>query len=91
MKYICVKWIHSFSTEPVLIYSELDGNRWEHRKVEVFADGRCDYASESGSKGDSGLSKEPLPSLDEISLDSQFEPVEIEQEEFERIWTEAHS
>jgi hypothetical protein len=90
MKYICVRWKHLFSSEPVLMYSELDENSWEHRKVEIFADGRRDYASEYESKGNSGLSKEPLPSLDEIALDPQFEPVEISKADFEQVWIAAH-
>jgi hypothetical protein len=88
MKYIRVKWIHSFSREPVLMYSELDDNLWEHRKVEIFANRRRDYVSKFGVKGDSRLSKEPLPSLNKIALDPQFEPVEISKEEFEKIWAE---
>ncbi len=44
MKYIKVKWLHSHPDEPVLLYSELDKDRWETRKVEVFADGRIGFA-----------------------------------------------
>ena len=45
MEYIMVKWLHSHPDEPVLLYSELDKDRWETRKVEVFADGRIGFAS----------------------------------------------
>jgi hypothetical protein len=90
MKYIRVKWIHNFAVEPVLIYSELDENRWEHRKVEIFATGRQDYASQFESQGDARLSTEPLPSIEEIALDNQFEIIEIDQSEFNRIWTKVH-
>jgi hypothetical protein len=87
MNYLRVEWNHSDSTEPVLLYSELDENRDELRKVEVYADGRRGFASVSESAGDSQLSKEPLPALNEIAL----EPFEISPEEFERVWAEAHS
>jgi hypothetical protein len=40
MIYLKVKWNHSFSDEPVLLYSELDRKRWELRKIEVFPNGR---------------------------------------------------
>lgn len=86
MKYIKVKWIHSNADEPVLLYSELDKNRWETRKVEVFADGHCDYASFTESKGTSQLGEEPVPPLTQIASDSQFEPVEITEQEFEQLW-----
>lgn len=29
MTYLKVKWIHAHADEPVLIYSELDHERWE--------------------------------------------------------------
>lgn len=89
MKYICVKWNHLFTEEPSLLYSELDDNRWEHRKVEIYADGRRDYASKYERRGNADLSEEPLPPLAEIAMDPQFEPVEISQAEFENIWTAA--
>jgi hypothetical protein len=86
MKYICVKWIHSIPSEPVLLYSELDSDGWEVRKVEVWADGTKGYASETESSGSTKLSEEPLPSLDEIASDPQFQPTEITNEEFEALW-----
>jgi hypothetical protein len=86
MNYIKVEWKHSFSDEPVWLYSELDDNHWETRKVEVFADGRCGYASATESSGTTRLSTEPIPSLIEISYDPQFEPVEITKSEFEEVW-----
>ena len=51
MTYIKVEWIHSHADEPTLLYSELDQARWEKRKVEVFADGHCGYASSTESAG----------------------------------------
>jgi hypothetical protein len=90
MKYIKVRWKHSLSSEPVLLFSEVDDIGWESRKVEVYADGRMGYASKSESRFGSGLSKEVLPPLAEIALDPQFEPVEIDQEEFERAWVRSH-
>ena len=43
MNHIRVRWLHHNPDAPDLVVSELDGHRWERRKVEVFAD---------GSKGD---------------------------------------
>jgi hypothetical protein len=64
----------------------LDENRWETRKVEVYADGHCGYASHNESTGSSGLSVEPIPTLAEIAADSQFQPVAITKEDFEAAW-----
>jgi hypothetical protein len=91
MKYIRVKWIHSIQSEPVLLYSELDDDGWETRKVEIYSDGKIDYAGQDESKGDAHLSLEPLPSIAEIAEDAQFEPIEIDQREFDAVWAKAHS
>jgi hypothetical protein len=87
MKYIRCDWIHSSSEDPVVLYSELDDDRWETRKVEIYADGRCGSASQSESFGGAQLGLEPTPSFEEINSDPQFRLVEIEKREFEEIWS----
>ena len=87
--YIKVKWIHNLDNEPCLLYSELDGDFWEKRKVEVFTDGSAAFASEDERFGDTDLSIEPLPSLEEIGADPQFEPELISAAEFEEVWKSA--
>jgi hypothetical protein len=71
MEYIKVKWLHSHPDEPVLLYSELDDNRWETRKVEVFADGSIGFASatEDTSSTNTKLSIVPIPTVEEIASD----------------------
>src|SRR5450432_1700012 len=86
MKYLRVKWKHLLPEEPVLLYSELDENRREVRKVEIFADEHCGFASKDGQSEDTRLGEVPMPPLEEIAADPEFEPVEIQQKEFERIW-----
>jgi hypothetical protein len=91
MTYLKVKWIHSYPDEPVLIYSELDRERWELRKVEVFRSGRMGYAGPGLEieVGGAGLSTEPLPSFEGIADDPEFEPEVISKAEFEKIWATA--
>lgn len=86
MHYIKVKWIHSHPNEPVLLYSELDDDRWEMRKVEIFTDGHSNYASTTESVGSTELSVEPIPPTAGIASDPQFEPFEITKQEFEEVW-----
>lgn len=86
MLYIKVKWIHSFPDEPHTLYSELDEDRMETRKIEVFGDGRVGYAPSSASGTSTTLAIEPLPELRAIALDPQFIPMEITRDEFESIW-----
>jgi hypothetical protein len=87
--YIRVKWEHDSLTDPIWLYSELDPNRWETRKVEVFRDRTYGYASNTGSKGPTQLGLEPIPCLEEIARDDQFKPAEITQDEFEDVWERA--
>ncbi|KVV48313.1 hypothetical protein WT27_04255 [Burkholderia territorii] len=89
MMYIRVKWVHTIPSEPIWLYSELDSDRWEIRKVEVYADGNMGFADQFKSIGGTSLSIEPLPSISEIMLDPQFDPVEITKQEFEKVWDAA--
>jgi hypothetical protein len=86
MKYVKVRWIHSFPDEPIWLFSELDDEQWETRKVEIFADGAKGYASHSETRGSTRLGIVQFPALDDIALDPQFIPEEITGEEFERVW-----
>lgn len=93
--YLKVEWRHSLPDEPVLLYSELDEDRWEIRKIEVFRDGDVGYASRSGSEGpnrhsgQTKLGQVPMPPFEEIEQDLQFKPFIISVEEFESAWTSA--
>jgi hypothetical protein len=87
MKYIRVDWRQSNPKYPAVLYSELDDAGWEVRKVEVFEDGRCGYASKTENAGGSQLGIEPLPPLGEIAADPQFVPAEITRNEFEEVWS----
>jgi len=89
MKYTRVKWKHDQPDAPALIYSELDADQWEQRKIEVFSDGRMNYADKTREAGDTMLSLEPLPELEKIAMDPQFEVSEISKEDFEVLWTGA--
>jgi len=40
MQYLKVRWIHPSQEDPVVLLSELDSDRYEVRKIEIFADGR---------------------------------------------------
>lgn len=91
MRYLHVKWLHDILDEPVDLYSELDEDSREVRKVEVFADGRTGFARMREFNGATRLGREPLPNLEEIAEDAEFEPEEITGAEFERLWDSARS
>ncbi|MEO8549581.1 MAG: hypothetical protein ABI678_06395 [Kofleriaceae bacterium] len=87
--YLRVEWKHTHADDPVVLYVELDEDRWEVRKVEVFADGRTTYADGRGSSGDTRLGEFQTPPVDEIAKDPEFTPVAISSEEFETLWEKA--
>ena len=86
MKYIRVRWKHTNPDEPVWLFSEVDENGVEQRKLECFRNGFCDFATTNDSTGNAKLSTQPLPAFDKIAKDPEFEPMEITKEEFENVW-----
>ena len=88
LQYIKVEWIHDHPDEPTVLYSELDEQRSEIRKVEVYADGTMYRADQERSTGTTRLGELPVPPLNELS--SEFVPHVIDAIEFERIWTMAN-
>lgn len=92
MTYLKVKWLQAGEHDPVLFYSELDAERWETRKIDVFADGTMAWADET-SDDDSGtvavLGTVPAPPFEEIAADPDFEAAQIAREEFEAVWNQA--
>lgn len=84
-----VTWIHRHDDDPVELLSEIDGDRREVRKVEVFGDGSMGFAGPDEAVGSTMLSVVPLPAVDEIAADPQFRPRAIGRAEFEAAWQAA--
>ena len=85
--YIRSEWIHDFADEPRFIYSELDDERYETRKVEVFKNGRTTRASTEDLKRDRmALADQPIPTLEEVQEYREFHDEEISAAEFEELW-----
>jgi hypothetical protein len=74
--------------DPTVLISELNETNFETRKIEIYPDGRRSHACEDSASGDTQLSIEPLPAIEEIASDPQFEVREISKEEFEKAWSE---
>ena len=88
MKYIYVEWIHNFIDEPIILISELDENRFETRKIEIYKDGRVGFAINDIEVLNAGLGIVPVPCIDEIASESEFSPKEITKDEFEKFWND---
>jgi hypothetical protein len=86
MRYLHVKWTHSSPNDPVELYSEVDDEDWEIRKVEVFRNGTIGYASASEATPSTVLGEARVPSLEEIAADPELLPRPISKEQFEKVW-----
>ncbi len=89
MQYLKVLWSHDLPEEPVELYSELDDAGYEIRKVEIYRDGRRDFADGDSSSGATVLGEGPFPSLEEIAEQEDFSPTLIEKADFERVLRQA--
>jgi hypothetical protein len=88
MRYLKVSWIHPFVEEPVLLYSEINEDNFEVRKIEIYQDDSFGIASETKEFGGTALGIDKIPPLEEIRTDTQFLPSEISKAEFEDVWRE---
>ena len=85
--YIRCEWFHDFEDEPCCIHSELDDERYETRKIEVFRDGKTTRACAEDLQSDPmALADQPAPSLEEVSAYTEFHMEEIGAAEFEDLW-----
>jgi hypothetical protein len=89
MRYVRVSWLHDQESDPVLYLSELGADGYETRKVQIYRDGRAEWADESHETDAVGLSEIPFPPLEEISVQPEFEAESISAEEFEEGWARA--
>lgn len=86
MIYLKVHWSHDSENQPVAFYSEMEDDRMEVRKVELFADGSLGFADEKRSSGRTMLGALPMPATEELAAGPHYEVEEITREEFEDIW-----
>jgi hypothetical protein len=84
-----VRWIHELPDEPVLLYSEIDDQRTELRKVEEYRDGRLDAVNAVSHTGSMVLSATAMPSLAEINAQSEFHGEPMSEDELEQVWDRA--
>ncbi|WP_308364859.1 MULTISPECIES: hypothetical protein [unclassified Microbulbifer] len=88
--YIYSKWHNSPADSPVEFYSELNNDRFETRKVEVFKDGSLGFSSEKASSKTTRLGIVAVPPLAEIAKQPEFDIHIITPQQFEEKWKEAH-
>ena len=69
--------------------SELDADRDEVRKIEMWRDGRVGCASLHVEAGGTRPGKVPVPPLAVIDLDPEFQPEVISTTDFKDCWEES--
>lgn len=91
MRHIKVEWNHNFSNEPSIYYHEIGEDNWEVRRVQVYKDGRREWADEDHETSTAGLAEIPISSITDINSQSEFDAREISSNEFETEWTRARN
>jgi len=86
MRYLYIKWVHKDPSAPVHIYSEIGDDSYERRKVEVYKDDRKGFADGSEEVGGTALGVMPVPSLEDIAAQPEYQPEDISAEDFQKIW-----
>ncbi len=87
IEYFKASWIHDLEDQPILFYSELDNDRYEIRKVEIYKDNNFGLADTSFEFGGAALGTMSVPSIEEINSQPEFLAQVISKGEFEEIWT----
>jgi hypothetical protein len=89
MRYLKVAWHHDLPDEPVWWYAEIGDDGYSTRVVEVYRDGRHDYADAQRSTGSTILAEAPIPDVADLAKPDEFTPAVIDQAEFEQAWRRA--
>jgi hypothetical protein len=89
VRYQRVTWHHDRDDEPLVLWSEIGDDDYERRKVDVYRDGRLDYADENASTGTTELGDQKVSPLHEINADDDFTATQVTRSEFDAIWHEA--
>lgn len=86
MQYIKIIWSHNVPEDPILYYLEIDDEREEVRKIEIFSDGSASYASLETEVGTEILRVEKVPSIKDLNNRPDFRAFSIDPSEFEQLW-----
>lgn len=84
--YLKVNWNHAQPDEPTVLYSELDEERMQLRKIDVFPDGRWGFAEAHEEAGGTQLGSVAMPTVEALNADPEYVACEIDRDEFERLW-----
>lgn len=79
MEYVKYFWKYTDDDTPILIFAELDEERYSIRDISVFPDRHIEIQGEY-------ISEEPYPQNEEINDMVDFKIFNISKDEFEKVW-----
>ncbi len=82
MEYVKYYWDYIDMQTPILIFAELDEERYSTRQIEIFPDRHIEYLGIH----EAYVSEEPYDSNEEINNMGEFQIFNISQLEFETLW-----
>ncbi|MCE9634226.1 MAG: hypothetical protein K8T90_00845 [Planctomycetes bacterium] len=88
MFWIASRWLTARDDEPAHSFYEMDDDRFEVRRVEVYQDGSRRRYTARGLHELEPIEVMPIPSLEEINSQPDFEARTTSAEEFESEWTQ---
>ncbi|MFD6394846.1 DUF6881 domain-containing protein [Nocardia sp. NPDC060259] len=91
MRYVKVTWHHDFTDEPTVFFHEVGDDNWETRRVQLYRDGRAEWADESRDTPTVGLAEIEIAPIQEIASQPEFDAEEISKREFETKWSAARN
>lgn len=86
MKYLHIQWMHDLPDAPTDVYAELDDDRMEIRKIEMFGDGSIGYALLGLSTESTSLRSSPVPYVSQLNQDPKAMARDLEWHEFDDLW-----
>jgi hypothetical protein len=89
MRYWKIYWHHDSPDEPVAIYSEIDPDDYESRRVEEFRNGRVGWADKKGEHGGTSLAYIKFEDIEAVREQPEFSAFAISEGEFEGAWQRA--
>jgi hypothetical protein len=89
MDYVKVRWSHDYPDTTVAYFIELRDDRYETRRVQVYRDGRMEWADRDHESATVRLSERAFRPLDEINAQPQLTAESIDAEEFNTVWRQA--
>ncbi len=88
MEYMKVILVSESVNVPMMYFLEVDSERWERRKIEIFQDGSSGYASDEFEVNGVFRSEGKIPTFEEMeqSVSVKLFPIKISRDEFEIVW-----